>query len=124
MLPNSLTSSNPESWVVHCRRAPFDVYIGRDNPALGLRDIGFGNPFSHKAVSRAEFRVATRQEAIERYEAWLLQQPQLIARIKRELRGKILGCWCAPLACHGDVLARIANDLSVPRAAIEQISLF
>jgi hypothetical protein len=22
----------------------------------------------------------------------------------------VLGCWCAPKACHGDVLASIAND--------------
>lgn len=111
-------------WVVHCRREPFDVYIGRDNPSLGLRDIGYGNPFSHKAVSQAEFRVATRDEAIERFEAWVLDQPDLVLRIKRELAGKTLGCWCAPLRCHGEVLARIANGLSNPKADAEQISLF
>jgi hypothetical protein len=27
-----------------------------------------------------------------------------------ELKGRVLGCWCAPLACHGDVLAQLAND--------------
>ena len=78
MLHSSLAKSDPKAWVVHCRRAPYDVYVGRDNPTLGLRDIGFGNPFSHKPVSRAEFRVATRQEAIERYEAWVLTQPELL----------------------------------------------
>ncbi len=26
-----------------------------------------------------------------------------------ELKGKILGCWCAPEACHGDILAELAN---------------
>jgi Domain of unknown function (DUF4326) len=39
-----------------------------------------------------------------------------------ELRGKDLVCWCAPLACHSDVLLRLArpelqngpqNDLDV-----------
>lgn len=90
---------------------------------LGLRDVGFSNPFSHKANSSAEIRVATRQEAIERYEAWVLTQPELLERIRRELKGKILGCWCSPLACHGEVLARIANDLIVPKH-VEQISLF
>jgi hypothetical protein len=29
---------------------------------------------------------------------------------KRELKGKDLVCYCAPLACHGDVLSRIANE--------------
>jgi len=32
--------------------------------------------------------------------------------VKANLRGKILGCYCAPLACHGDILARIANEES------------
>lgn len=123
MLHSSLDKSDPKAWVVHCRKAPFDVYIGRDNPMLGLRDVGFSNPFSHKANSSAEIRVATRQEAIERYETWVLTQPELLERIRRELKGKILGCWCSPLACHGEVLARIANDLIVPKH-VEQISLF
>jgi hypothetical protein len=120
-----MAKADPKAWVVHCRRDRFDVYIGRDNPALGLRDVGFGNPFSHKAVSSAEFRVATRQEAIERFDAWLLTQPALLERIKRELKAKVLGCWCAPLACHGEVLARIANGLIAPKTdSAEQISLF
>lgn len=29
---------------------------------------------------------------------------------RRELRGKVLGCHCFPLACHADVLLRVAND--------------
>lgn len=30
-------------------------------------------------------------------------------KIHTELKGKILGCWCAPLPCHGDTLAELAN---------------
>jgi len=90
--------------VVHFRREPFDVYIGR--PSI------WGNPFSHLPSSAARFRVATREEAIEQYEAWLLSHPALVERARRELAGKVLGCWCKPLPCHGDVLARIANELS------------
>lgn len=90
------------SLVVHCKKAPFDVYVGRPSP--------WGNPFSHLPTSAARFRVATRGEALTRFEAWLLAQPELVARVKRELCGKVLGCWCAPLPCHGDVLSRIAND--------------
>ncbi len=34
-----------------------------------------------------------------------------VADIKRELRGKNLGCWCKPGAhCHADVLLEIANS--------------
>lgn len=88
--------------VVHCKRAPFDVYIGRPGP--------WGNPFSHLPKSAAKFRCSSREEAIERYAAWLLDQPDLVARVKRELRDRVLGCWCAPLACHGDILSFVAND--------------
>ena len=88
--------------VVHCKKSPYDVYIGRPGP--------YGNPFSHLPDTIAKFRVATREEAIAKYEAWVLGQPFLVQKIKRELRGKILGCWCKPKACHGDTLARIAND--------------
>ena len=88
--------------VVHCKRSPYDVYIGRPSK--------WGNPFSHLAPDRtiAEFRVASRQEAIARYEEWLLGQPELVAALP-ELRGKVLGCWCAPKPCHGEVLVRLAG---------------
>jgi len=79
--------------VVHCKREPYDVYIGRPGP--------WGNPF---VIGRD----GGRAEVIRKYEAWLLRQPQLLARLG-DLRGKVLGCWCAPLPCHGDVLARLAD---------------
>lgn len=27
-----------------------------------------------------------------------------------ELDGKILGCWCKPNGCHGDVLLKLINE--------------
>jgi Domain of unknown function (DUF4326) len=58
-------------------------------------------------------KVDTREEAIARFEEWVQQDPEMIAKIKRELRGKVLGCWCSPQSCHADVLAKIANDLLI-----------
>lgn len=89
-------------FVVHCKREAFEIYVGR--PSI------WGNPFSHKPSAHAKFRVKTRDEAIERFEEWLLTQPALVERVKRELRGRILGCHCAPERCHAEVLARIANE--------------
>ena len=88
--------------VVHCKKEPYDVYIGRPGP--------WGNPFSDKPRSVAEVKVGSREEAIACFEEWMRQDPEMIERTKKELRGKVLGCWCAPKACHGDVLARIANE--------------
>lgn len=90
-------------WVVNVNQpVPFDVYIGRHHPRF--RSRGWGNPFR---IGTAACR--SRGEAIEMYRVWIGAKPELIERAKRELRGKILGCWCAPLPCHGDVLAEIAN---------------
>lgn len=98
----SSPSDGTRKLVVHCKREPYDVYIGRPGP--------WGNPFSHLAKSKAEIQTSSREEAIACFKEWVMQQPELIARIKRELRGKVLGCWCAPKECHGDVLAEIANE--------------
>lgn len=88
---------------MNCRRDAFDVYVGRPSP--------FGNPFSHRPGTLATYRVRTRDAAIARFEEWLMTDPELIARVRRELRGKVLGCWCAPdKACHAEILARVANE--------------
>lgn len=89
------------SLVVHCKKSPYNVYIGRGSK--------WGNPFSHKAGTKAQYVVSSREEAIAQYEAWLKKQPELMAALP-ELKGKVLGCWCSPLACHGDVLTRLANE--------------
>ena len=89
--------------VVHCKREKFDVYVGRPSK--------WGNPYTH-IVSKstlAQMVVATRDEAILKYEDWIKRQPELMASL-HELRGKVLGCWCAPQRCHGDVLARLADE--------------
>lgn len=80
--------------VVHCKRSPHDVYIGRPSK--------WGNPFSIG-------RHGTRDEVIKLYAEWLVEQDDLMADLP-ELKDKVLGCWCAPQACHGDILAKLAND--------------
>lgn len=79
--------------VVHCKREPYDVYIGRPSK--------WGNPFEIG-------KDGTREEVIEKYEAWLQTQTPLLSALK-ELKGQTLGCWCSPKPCHGDVLKRLAN---------------
>lgn len=88
--------------VVHCKKQPYDVYIGRP---------GFwGNPYSHLPNTLAQFRVGSREAAVAAYRDYLMARPELVAKAKAELKGKVLGCWCAPLSCHGDILAEVANS--------------
>jgi hypothetical protein len=84
--------------VVHCKREPFDVYIGR--PSV------WGNPFVIGVHG-------SRSEVIEKYRAYILASSALLAELSY-LRGKTLGCYCAPKACHGDVLAELAAVTSPP----------
>lgn len=79
--------------VVHCKRSPYDVYIGR--PSV------WGNPFSIG-------KDGSREEVIAKFKAYGLNEG-LDIRAKKELCGKVLGCWCSPQYCHGDVLAEWAN---------------
>lgn len=89
--------------VVHCKKEPYDYYIGRPSK--------FGNPFSHQPGTLAIYKVDSREEAIECYRNYIMNTPSLLKTVKKELRGKILGCWCRPeFPCHGDILLEIANS--------------
>ncbi len=81
------------------------VYVGRPSK--------WGNPFTHIDSDRLRYdviKVASRDRAIACYEEWITKRPALIAAAKKELRGKDLICWCAPMPCHADILLRIANE--------------
>jgi len=86
--------------VVHCQKAPYDILIDRTTI--------WGNPYSHKEGTLAKFKVKTREESIEKYREYILDNPELLAKLS-ELQGKVLGCWCKPQACHGDVLEELSN---------------
>lgn len=77
------------------------VYIGRN------RKHEPENPFANLYEMPKD---GNREQVCEKYRVWLLEQPELIAKIKRELRGKDLVCFCAPQQCHGDLLLEIANS--------------
>lgn len=89
--------------VVHCKKEEFDVYIGRGSV--------WGNPYSHREGTLAEHIVGSRSEAIQKYEEYLLSNEDLMRRLP-ELKGKVLGCWCKPKSCHGDILLKYANGPS------------
>ena len=83
-----------ETRVVNVENEPCDVYIGRPSK--------WGNPFKiSKNVSR--------EEAISKYEAYIMSNPDLIEALP-ELIGKRLGCFCAPEPCHGDILKIMVED--------------
>jgi len=83
--------------VVHCKKDSYDVYIGRPSK--------WGNPFAVGIDG-------TRQEVIDKYERYIRNKPELLNDLK-ELKGKVLGCWCAPQPCHGNVLIKLIEELGI-----------
>ncbi len=89
--------------------APPDlVYVGRHWTLGGWRlpRHPLYNPFAYDTPPRR--RDGTRAEVMAKYRAYLLERPELL-RLVPELRGCMLACWCAPLACHAGVLAELAD---------------
>lgn len=79
--------------VVHCKKEPFDIYIGRPSK--------WSNPFKIG-------KDGDRDQVIRKYREWILSNKELLFDLP-ELYGKVLGCWCKPQACHGDVLVELCN---------------
>jgi hypothetical protein len=88
------------------------VYIGRrgvvfiNKVRFPDRDSTWANPFK---VGKG----CSREESIAKYEAHIrgrLAKEEGLRADLRGLRGKVLGCWCKPLACHGDILLRLLAE--------------
>lgn len=89
-----------ETKVVNKYKDKYDVYIGRGSK--------WGNPF---VIGKD----GDRTEVIEKYSQYIRKQMVsgvLTNKDFEELRGKVLGCFCKPAACHGDVLVDILEEMS------------
>ncbi len=84
----------------HWMKNPKHVYIGRHNHYVGAPHSKWANPYSAKKYGR--------EECIKMYRTYVLNNAELMSSLD-ELKGKKLGCWCAPLPCHGDVLVELCN---------------
>ena len=97
--------------IVNIRNSAYDIYIGRGSK--------WGNPYKIGATqqdsTKSSSHKMTRKESIERYKQYLLNgtgrnfNGETLLDQLHELKGKVLGCYCKPLACHGDILAELAD---------------
>ena len=100
--------------VVNCKYEKYDIYIGRGSP--------FGNPFTHLPLERtkAKVQVGSRDESIQACEDWLdgtawndIEQERRTYILEHlvDLEDKILGCYCKPLRCHGDIYVKMIGNM-------------
>lgn len=95
MSKEKMSKTEPTPKVYHCKRDQLPsgcIYVGR--PTC------WGNPF----VIGSD---GTREEVIQKFRDSLSKEDHI--EIRRTLWGRSLTCWCAPKACHADVLLEIAN---------------
>jgi hypothetical protein len=80
--------------VVNINSSPYDIYIGRGSI--------WGNPFKVGIDG-------DRTKCIEMYAEWIMKEKHLMDKLL-SLDGKVLGCYCKPLDCHGDVLVELVKE--------------
>ena len=80
--------------VVHCKKEPYDIYIGRPSK--------WGNPF---VIGKER----TREQAVKQYLWYILHDEKLLYDIS-ELKNKTIACWCSPELCHGHVLKVLVEN--------------
>jgi len=92
---------------VNCKSTKdYDVYVGRNNPTIPRgTSTKWGNPF--KVGPDGD-----RNAVMKKYRDWIFSpsQDELFQAAKKELKGKILACWCSPYNCHSFILSEIANS--------------
>lgn len=96
--------------IVHWKKVKFDFYLGRDHALYGIPRFAampeFANPFSIGIEG-------TRDEVIVKYEVYIREQikknPGMIQLLK-QMRGATLGCWCFPLRCHCEIVAKLIQE--------------
>lgn len=79
------------------------VYIGRKGKG---HDGYFGNPFR---ITKFQ----PRHKSILNYEMYFTARMRTDTEFERrinELAGKTLVCFCKPLLCHGDIIAKYLNE--------------
>ena len=89
--------------LVNLNKEPYDVYIGRGSK--------WGCPYTiiKDRPTLAKEIVDTKEEALSKYKEYVLASPELMNSLD-ELYGKVLGCFCKPDKCHGDVLLELISQ--------------
>lgn len=79
-------------------------------PAVNCaRPSKWGNPFVVQYDPHPDYSPQTAEEAVKMFRGWV-DKGLMRIKIRAELRGKNLACYCKPsAACHCDVLLEIAN---------------
>lgn len=100
---------------------PYNFYIGRSK----TMSSPLANPFTYngKRSSLAKLSFKTREEALEAYELYFSKmygtdeaftnEFNRIYKAYRDGHDVYLQCFCKPLPCHGDILAKKLQEMLI-----------
>ena len=95
----NLKSVDVRKW----QKVPGHIYIGRKTKRI------------QASIWCNHFKISdgcSRAEVIKLFEQYLTENVELL-NLVGNLKDKILGCWCSPLPCHGEILHRFAGNRPV-----------
>lgn len=84
--------------VVNKRKERYTHYIGR--PSV------FCNPY---IIGKD----GTREQVVQMFEDYARNNHELLSAIKKLPEDAILGCFCFPEPCHGDIIVKLWHELHI-----------
>jgi len=84
-------------------------YIGRsgivfiNGERYPKKNSKWANPFTIK-------QYGSREIVLQLYKEYIINKIENKQLDLSELKGKILGCWCSPEKCHGDILLELLHQ--------------
>jgi len=109
---------------------------GKQTRPIGLHYVG-RNTWQHNGSALGNPYIlqdeSDRRYVLSRYYQWIIKKllgrdeavtKEFMSIVARVIKGEdvILGCWCAPKACHADIIKELAELLVVWFIELEKIS--
>ena len=93
---------------------PEHIYIGRNMSFYveGTNESKWHNPFPVKKGNKkykTNVKRYSLDESLKMYREYVESNDDLMNSLQ-ELDDKILGCWCKPSRCHGDILKELVLE--------------
>ena len=85
---------------------PFRV-TNNEKPNIKIKKSKMPNTILSKGKLRSSKKY-TLDESLREYRKYIISNASLMSQL-HTLKGRVLGCWCKPNKCHGDVLLDLIN---------------
>ena len=98
--------------IVNIYKDSYQIYIGRSGRG---KDGDYGNPIRVGISCHICGKTHGKGETLLCYEVYLknrLSVDEVFRESVKNLNGMVLGCFCKPKPCHGDVLIKYIQELN------------